>query len=196
MSILSGNPLHETSRKQRADQWPGLKLDPIISIMIIMTGFTLSDPRKTMVNHDFWHLPLSHKRTRLVFLDLSTDVTCPARTLYIPFPDCCCHLGKGVEKVGKNIWPFHEWNRGGRRQTAGSFARNETCAHFKCSSLPTPQSVGSGECWLGAPSGSTEHRLSEPQTVRPPGGAQGLKGCPNLNPQSIYIYIYILYIYI
>lgn len=48
-----GIPLtkHHGSNAQIND--PASKLDPIISIMIIMTGFTLSDPRKTMVNHYF-----------------------------------------------------------------------------------------------------------------------------------------------
>jgi hypothetical protein len=50
-------------------------------------------------------------------LPMSFYVTCPARTLYIPFPDCCCHLGKGV---GGHKWPFHERQGavGGRRQVA------------------------------------------------------------------------------
>lgn len=112
---------------------------------------------------------------------MSFYVTCPARTLYIPFPDCCCHLGKGV---GGHKWPFPRKARRGRRQTAGSFARNETCAHFKCSSLP-PQ-LEAGNVGSGHPAVQLS-TVSEPQTVRPPGALKGI-GLPKSQPSILHIY--------
>ena len=114
-------------------------------------------------------------------LPMSFYVTCPARTLYIPFPDCCCHLGKGV---GGHKWPFPRKATRGRRQTAGSFARNETCAHFKCSSLP-PQ-LEAGNVGSGHPAVQLS-TVSEPQTVRPPRALKGI-GLPKSQPSILHIY--------